>query len=165
EPDPPYAYLHPDGTPLVIWRDPARTAAEIRRFCPADATAYLQFAGLLKAFLAIAVPAMRTDVTRPSVGELARIAGAALKSRRQLGDIVGLLSASALQAVDERFTHPVVRSALLGLAAGAAPVHSEASAMSFLLLGLLHGYGVSRPVGGMQSLANALAASFLSRGG
>ena len=59
-------YLHPDGTPLVIWRDPARTAAEIRRFSPDDARAYLELAELLSAFLAIAVPAMRTDVTRPA---------------------------------------------------------------------------------------------------
>jgi phytoene dehydrogenase-like protein len=161
----PYAYLHPDGTPLVIWRDPARTAAEIRRFSPDDARAYLELTELLSAFLAIAVPAMRTDVTRPAPMELVRIARAVAKNRRQLGEIVGLVTASATQAVDERFSHPVVRAALLGLAAGAGPVQNEASAMSFLLLGLLHGFGVSRPVGGMQSLVDALAASFRSYGG
>ena len=31
ETDAPYAYLHPDGTPLVIWRDPTRTAEHVRR--------------------------------------------------------------------------------------------------------------------------------------
>jgi phytoene dehydrogenase-like protein len=165
ETDAPYAYLHPDGTPLVIWRDPARTAEEIRRFCPSDADAYLEFTDLLSAFLAIAVPAMRSDITRPAPRELARIARAVVKNRKQLSGVVGLVTASALQAVDERFTHPVVRAALLGLAAGAGPVENDASAMSFLLLGLLHDYGVGRPVGGMQSLVDALTASFCSHGG
>ena len=165
ETDAPYAYLHPDGTPLVIWRNPRRTAEEIRRFCPADADAYLELTELLSAFLAVAVPAMRTDVTRPAPREVARIALAVAKNRKLGGDMLGLVTASAMQAVDERFAHPVVRSALLGLAAGAGPVEADASAMSFLLLGLLHGYGVGRPVGGMQSLVEALAASFRSHGG
>jgi phytoene dehydrogenase-like protein len=165
ETDAPYAYLHPDGTALVIWRDARRTADEIRRFCPADADTYLELTDLLSAFLAIAVPAMRTDVTRPAPREIARIALGVAKNRKRGGDMLGLVTASAMQAVDERFTHPVVRSALLGLAAGAGPVCNDASAMSFLLLGLLHGYGVSRPVGGMQSLVDALAASFRSHGG
>jgi phytoene dehydrogenase-like protein len=165
ETEAPYAYLHPDGTPLVIWRDPTRTAEEIRRFCPPDADAYLEFTDLLSAFLAIAVPGMRIDITRPAPRELARIARAVVKNRKQLSGVVGLVTASAVQAVDERFTHPVVRAALLGLAAGAGPVENDASAMSFLLLGLLHDYGVSRPVGGMQSLVDALTASFRSHGG
>lgn len=44
-------------------------------------------------------------------------------------------------------------------------MESEASAMGFLLLGLLHGYGVSRPVGGMQTLVDALATSYRAHGG
>src|SRR5206468_3777023 len=38
---PGYVYLDPDGTSLVFWRDPQKTAAEIRRFSPKDAEAFL----------------------------------------------------------------------------------------------------------------------------
>ncbi|WP_009478461.1 NAD(P)/FAD-dependent oxidoreductase [Rhodococcus sp. JVH1] len=165
ESDATYAYLHTDGRSLVFWRDPKRTAADIRRFSADDADAYIEFTDLLRAFLAVAVPAMRMDPLRPDPKELRRILTAAIGNRRHVNDLVGLATASAVQIVAERFEHPAVRSALLGLAAGAGPVAADGSAMSFVLVGLLHEYGVSRPAGGMQSLIDAVAASFRESGG
>src|ERR1700689_1957497 len=38
---PVYVYLHPDGGWLVFWRDPEKTAGEIRRFSEHDADEFL----------------------------------------------------------------------------------------------------------------------------
>ncbi|MDJ0441203.1 phytoene desaturase family protein [Rhodococcus qingshengii] len=165
ETDAAYAYLHADGSSIVIWRDPERTASEIRRFSPADADAYLKFTKMLKALLAVGVPVMRTDLSHPEIGEIRRVLGAVVGNRRQIGEMVALVVTSAVQAVAERFSHPAVRAALIGLAAGAGPVEADGSGMAFLLLGLLHEYGVSRPIGGMQTLVNSLASSFQASGG
>lgn len=42
DPDPVAHVAFPDGDHLTMWLDRERTAAEIARFCPADATAYLR---------------------------------------------------------------------------------------------------------------------------
>src|SRR5581483_4954494 len=56
ESDPPYIYLHPDGSSIAYWRDARRTAEEIRRFSRVDAAAYLELAELLEVLLAFAGP-------------------------------------------------------------------------------------------------------------
>jgi phytoene dehydrogenase-like protein len=38
--DPWGAYLNPDGASIALWRDPARSVDEIRRFSSRDATAF-----------------------------------------------------------------------------------------------------------------------------
>jgi phytoene dehydrogenase-like protein len=47
KPDPSYVALHPDGATLALWRDPARTAAEIDRFSRRDAQEFTEFVRLL----------------------------------------------------------------------------------------------------------------------
>src|SRR5438093_241827 len=42
EVDPPYVAPLPDGSTLAFWRDPIRTADELRRFSKRDARAYLR---------------------------------------------------------------------------------------------------------------------------
>jgi phytoene dehydrogenase-like protein len=44
--DPCYAYLHLEGDSFAFWRDPQRTAQEIRHFSRADGETYLEFARL-----------------------------------------------------------------------------------------------------------------------
>jgi phytoene dehydrogenase-like protein len=150
---------------LVFWRNPERTAREIEAFSARDAHAYREFAALLHSVVGVAIPMMRSDLRRPSGRELLKAVVAAGRGRRHLGDMVTLATSSAAQIVDERFEHPIVRSALLNLAAGGGSIVAEGSGVLFLLLGLLHDYGVSRPVGGIQALVNALAASIESSGG
>jgi phytoene dehydrogenase-like protein len=163
--DPAYAYLHHDGTALVLWRDAEQTAREIARFSPADSRAYLEFVRVLEGLLAVALPMMRTNPLRPAPREVARAVRGLAQHRRRLADIGALAAASAEQVVAERFEHPVVASAVLNLAAGAGPTNAEGSGLSFLLLGLLHVVGISRSVGGMQGFADALATSVQASGG
>jgi len=165
EPDPPYAFLHPEGETVLIWRDPARTAKDIARFSEADSRAYLKLVETMTGMVELALPLMRSNPLRPSPPELARLLRAGVRHRRVLGELGTLATATCEQAVAERFEHPVTQSAMLALAAGAGPVDLEGSATSFLLLGLLQRVGVSRPVGGMQRFTDALVASLRASGG
>jgi phytoene dehydrogenase-like protein len=164
EPDPTYAYLGTDGEVLPFWRDRERTVAEITRLSAADGRAYAELSAMLEALVAIALPMMRTEILRPEPRELARAARSALRHRQTLGEIASLACVSAEQAIAERFGHPVVKDALMTLAAGAGPTNADGSALSLLLLGLLHAVGIGRPIGGMQKLADALSASARAAG-
>ena len=70
-PDPPYAYLHPDGASLCIWRDPVKTAEEIKYFSPKDAKAYIEFINSISLMMEGVLRFMGTHPTRPNLLELA----------------------------------------------------------------------------------------------
>lgn len=165
KPDPSYVSLHPDGATLALWRDPRRTAAEIEKFSKADAREFLEFMSLLDRVITTALPVMGADTARPSPGLILNTVRATWRNRSHLSDMVALLTGSASQAVAERFEHPVVRGALLNMAAGAGPVDLPGSGLGFLLLALVSRVGVGRPVGGMQSLTNALIHRLEADGG
>ncbi|HVV74403.1 MAG TPA: NAD(P)/FAD-dependent oxidoreductase [Mycobacteriales bacterium] len=165
KPDPSYVSLAPDGSTLALWRDPRRTASEIAAYSRADAEEFLEFMSLLDRVITTALPLMGIDTARPSPRLVMKTAREGFRNRKSLSDIVALLSGSASQAVDERFDHPVVKGALLNLAAGAGPVDVRGSGVGFLLLALISRVGVGRPVGGMQSLTEALVGCLESHGG
>jgi phytoene dehydrogenase-like protein len=165
KPDPSYVSLHPDGSSLAIWRDHARTAAEIEQYSRADARAFLEFTDLLDVMIGAILPVLGVDFGRPDPKALWASAKVAVKNRSRLGDIAALLTGSATAATEERFEHPVTKGALVNLAAGAGPVDQPGSGLGFILLALLGRVGAGRPIGGMQSLTNALVASVRSRGG
>ncbi len=165
DPDPSYAYLAPEGESIVFWRDAAKTADEIRRYSPADARAYLEFANTLDALLSIALPMMRTDPRRPSFKELFHTVRSSISHRSRLGELGALALCSADQAVAERFDHPFVVGALLGLAGGVGPIDPDGSGLAHIIIALLHRVGVGRPVGGMQTLADSLKKCLCEAGG
>jgi phytoene dehydrogenase-like protein len=165
KPDPGYVSLHPDGSSLAIWRDKARTAAEIERYSRADARAFLEFTDLLDVLIGAILPVLGVDFGRPDPRALWASTKVAARNRTRLGDIAALLTGSATVAAEERFEHPVTKGALVNLAGGAGPVDQPGSGLGYILLALLGRVGVGRPVGGMQSLTNALVASFRASGG
>ena len=77
--DPGYACLDADGGSFAIWRDPRRTADEIRRFSGQDADSYLDLVRLADAALDIAGPMLLTNPTRPSGRSLWSAARSALR--------------------------------------------------------------------------------------
>jgi phytoene dehydrogenase-like protein len=165
KPDPSYVSLHPDGSSVAIWRDRARTAAEIERYSHADARGFLEFTDLLDVMIGAILPVLGVDFGRPDPKALWASTKVAAKNRTRLGDVAALLTGSATAAAEERFEHPVTKGALVNLAAGAGPVDQPGSGLGYILLALLGRVGAGRPIGGMQSLTNALVASFRARGG
>ncbi|GAA7766926.1 dehydrogenase [Cupriavidus sp. SHE] len=162
---PGYVYLHPDGTSLVFWRDPEKTAAEIRRYSERDAEAFLAFMKVVNAFIDMAVPMMRVDPTEFNLGAKFTAFRAALRNRRLKPELMALLTGSAYQAAIERFEHPITISAMCCLTGLAGSITSDGSGIYYALLGFLHRFGVGRVVGGMQSLSNAMASRLSELGG
>ncbi len=162
---PGYVYLHPDGQSLVFWRDPLKTAAEIRRYSAVDANAFLEFMKVLDAFMDMAVPMMRVDPARTNLGAKLTALRAVLKNRKLKPEIMSLMSGSALQATKERFRHPVVVSAMCCLTGAAGPIMNDGTGIYFALLGFLHRFGVGRVVGGMHRLTQAMAGRLQELGG
>jgi phytoene dehydrogenase-like protein len=165
KPDPSYVSLHPDGSSLAIWRDHARTAAEIEQYSRADARAFLEFTDLLEVMIGAILPVLGIDFGRPDPKALWASTKVAAKNRGRLGDIVALLTGSATAATEERFEHPITKGAMVNLAAGAGPVDQAGSGLGFILLALLGRVGAGRPIGGMQSLTKALVAGLRASGG
>ncbi len=162
---PGYVYLHPDGNSLVFWRDPQKTAEEIRRFSAKDAQAFLDFMKVLDAFMDMAVPMMRVDPTRFNFGAKFEALRAVLSNIKLKPEIVALMTGSAYQAALERFEHPVTISAMCCLVGAAGPITNDGTGIYFILLGFLHRFGVGRVVGGMQQLTNAMALRLKELGG
>lgn len=162
---PGYVYLHPDGTSLVFWRDPEKTAQEIRRYSQKDAESFLAFIKIVLAFIDMAVPMMRVDPAEGNLGARFEALRAALRNRRLKPELMALLTGSAYQAALEHFEHPVTISAMCSLTGLAGPITADGSGIYYALLGFLHRFGVGRVVGGMQTLSNAMAARLRELGG
>jgi phytoene dehydrogenase-like protein len=165
EVDPPLAYLADDGASLAFWRNPARTAEEIRSFSPSDAEAFLRLSRTLDAALDVALPVMGTNPRRPEGRALARLVKAAGRHWGALKDLSSLFVSSTSEFVDERFRHPIVRDALIATASTVTPPLEDGGAIPLLFLAFLHRVGASRLVGGMQALPDALTRALEAMGG
>jgi len=163
--DPSYVYLHPDGASIAVWRDPRRTAEEIRRFSPADADAYLEYSRFLEALSELALPFMRMNPARPGLAGLRTLAASALRQRRELRRFGDFLLASGEESIEQRFGHPVTQALLYCLGAGANPIEAAGTSVTHLFLALVRQGGASRPVGGMQAVPETLASRLRTVGG
>lgn len=165
EMSPAYAYLHPDGSSLVFWRDPHKTAAEIRRYSEKDAESFLRLMQVVNLFIDLAVPMMRVDPAKKNLLAKLRVLRTALLGRKLRPELMALVTSSAYGATLENFEHPVTVSAMCALTGAAGPITAEGSGIYYVLLGFLHRFGVGRVVGGMQALPDALESRLKELGG
>ena len=127
---PAYAYLHPDGGSIVFWRDPEKTAAEIRRFKP-EVLVYLmpvrplsavrrdnwffRLAAGVKRIIGLPGPAELTRVQDPVTGLYESEASRLARTVAALGDA----AISNLASWDLRLTseeREIAQNSLEGLA-------------------------------------------------
>jgi phytoene dehydrogenase-like protein len=165
DPDPSYAYLHPDGNSIAVFRDPRRTAHDMERLSRADGKAYLEFAKLLDALVDIGLPVMLNDPGRWKLGDLVKMIGALIRNRRLKNELTALTTGTADQIACEWFEHPASIALMTGIAAGAGPIDDDGNAAAYMIFGMLHRVGVGKPIGSMQSFSNALGSAFKESGG
>jgi phytoene dehydrogenase-like protein len=163
--DPAYIAPLPDGSTLAFWRDPVRTADEIRRFSPKDARAYLRFLEMQEAGMQAGIPYILGDPTRPGAKTIAAGIGSAARHPRHLANLARMVAGSAADAIDARFEHEIVRGGLLSLAAVGAPVTHKGSGINAMFPVIVGRAGVSRPVGGTQVLPDSLVRCLEDHGG
>jgi len=152
--DPPHAILDPDGGSIAMWRDPKRTADEMRRFSTHDADAYLDLLRTLDAGLDMAAPMLASSVVPPTPASLAAGAVGVAKGVRHIPDLMGILTSTVAEVVSERFRHPLVQGLLAAQVQGLTQPGSGATCT---LYPWMHRFGSGRPVGGTGAIADALA--------
>ncbi|MBH0776741.1 phytoene desaturase family protein [Nocardia bovistercoris] len=162
--DPAHFQLAADGSSLGLWRDPRKTADELRRFSQRDATALLELYEVIDAAVAIGLPMMQTNVTRPELTKVFKALKATAKNYRQLVNIGRWMASSQAEAIEESFEHDMIRAPLL-TSLPFMPFDADLSGWSLIYLGVLSRYGVAMFHGGTGSLPKALIASIESNGG
>lgn len=164
DPDPSYAYLHPDGQSIALFRDYRRTADDIARIHPADGKQYLKFMQLMDALMDIGFPMMQAEPGRPDFKNLGKMIGSAVRNVRLKDQLVALSKATSDQVACEWFEHPATIALLNGIAAGAGPVDEDGNAAAYMIFAVTHRLGTGKPVGSLQSFADAMARSITESG-
>src|SRR5262249_31366979 len=101
--DPFHVHLDPDGPSLAFWKDPARTADELKYFSQKDARAWLEFTQQLDAAMDLALPFMNGHPTRPSGRAILNAIPVAARRRKDLQPLVSFLTRSHAEIITERF--------------------------------------------------------------
>ena len=164
EADPYHVHLEPEGPSLAFWKDPRRTADEIRYFSARDAEAFLRFARMLDAAIDIGLPLMLGHPTRPAAGTLARTLARAARHRSELAPIARFAVGGHKELVEEWFDYPLLRAALAAM----PPFEwmtQDGSGWALIYLGLCHRIMNMRFQGGSVALPRALAAALATSGG
>ena len=163
--EPPHVQLGPEGESLACWwKDPRRTADEIRYFSPKDAEAWLELSRTIEVALDIGLPYFLTSPTRPAPGAVLKMIGKAIRGRKQFGSIGRWVVASQAEAIEERFEHPLVRAPLTcGLPF--MDFKADASGWSLIYIGVVQRYGLTMFEGGTGSFPKALIRCLEASGG
>lgn len=164
DPDPTYAYLHPDGSSVCLFRDAARTADDMARLDREDGKNYLKFLKLLDALMDIGFPLMKAEPGRPDMGNLSKMVGAAVRNVKLKNELQILANGTADQIACEWFRHPANVALLTNTAAGAGPVDDDGNAAAYMILAVIHRLGTGKPIGSLQAFADALARSVQASG-
>src|SRR5206468_12495525 len=107
---------------LAFWRDPRRTADEIRRFSARDAATYLELMRVFDHVADAALPLIATNPARPAPRDLLRALRGAARHPRSVAAVAGLATASSAQAIQERFEHPIVQSGIAMITNFGSPI-------------------------------------------
>jgi phytoene dehydrogenase-like protein len=165
------------GQPLIVWRDPARTAQALRDISPADADAWIPFTELIgkaSALLEAAWPLTPPDITGSHFSDLWSSLKLGLKLRglgkKDMAEVMHILPMSVFELLEEWFGNDLVRGTLA--ASAVSGLHQGPMAGGTVYTLLHHhvgaGSGVIRPVqrvrGGIGSLGTALAAACRQHG-
>lgn len=162
--DPAHYQLAADGSSLALWRDPRKTAEELKRFSHKDAQAYLDLFRVIDAAVQIGLPLMQTSPVRPEINKVLKAAKAIVKGRSELLAIGRWMAASQTEAIEESFESDMIRAPLL-IALPFMQFDQDLSGWSLIYLGVLSRYGVGMFHGGTGALPKALIASIESNGG
>jgi phytoene dehydrogenase-like protein len=162
--DPAHVHLGFDGESIAMWRDPRRTADEIRHFSKKDADAYIELCRIIKVAVDIGLPLMQTNAVRPSAKALAKTLQALGRGRHELRDIGRWVTASQREVIEERFEHDMVRGPLT---ANLPFMHFDAdlSGWSLIYLGVLERVGVAMFEGGTGAFPASLIRCLADAGG
>ena len=162
--DPAHVQLNYDGSSLALWRDPRRTAEELKHFSPRDADALLDLYRVIDAAVAVGLPLMQTHPTRPALSAVLKTAKAAVQGRREMRAVANWATSSHAEALDEYFESDVIKAALM-IGLPFMPFNADLGGWALIYLGVLSKYGVAMFEGGTGSFPKALIQCIQDHGG
>ncbi|WP_354700210.1 hypothetical protein DSM112329_00475 [Paraconexibacter sp. AEG42_29] len=162
--DPAHVHLGFEGESIAMWRDPQKTADEIRHFSRKDADSYIKLCDIIRTAVNIGIPAMQTSAVRPEPKVILKALKEAAKGRKELGEIARWVTASQREVIEEWFEHDMVRGPLT-TNLPFMQFDADLSGWSLIYLGVLEKVGVAMFEGGTGSFPKALIRCLESYGG
>jgi phytoene dehydrogenase-like protein len=157
----PYAMIFEDQTTLVAYKDLDRTCEGIAKLSAKDAETYRAFATKSIAMAPLMFAGMY--VPPPPLGAFF----AMLDQSEEGQEILDAMQRSSLEIANQLFENEKVKIWLLRLISENLQMPDELGTGfgMFLMPGLMHGFGVSQPVGGSGKLSEALVRCIEHYGG
>lgn len=157
----PYAMIFEDQTTLVAYQDLDKTCEGIAKLSPKDAETYRRFAQRAIAMLPMFGAGMYTPPM--PMGAFFAMMDQSDEGR----EVLDAMQRSSLEMANQSFENEKVKIWLLRLVSENLQCPDELGTGfgMFLMPGLMHGYGVSQPVGGSGKLTEALVKCIEHYGG
>src|SRR5580693_6373370 len=160
-PDSPMMSVFEDGATLALYRDPAKSAAQIAKFSKRDAQAFLRLSAQAATWLPMLVSTLYTPPAPQGAGF------AFLDQSREGREFWRAMQMSSHDVLADYFEHDRVRAHFARVAGEnlVSPDEKATGLGVFVFLGFLEAYGFGVPVGGSGKLSEALTRSIEDRGG
>ena len=157
----PYAMIFPDQTTLVAYQDLDKTCEQIARISARDAETYRRFAKRAMAML----PMFSSGLYAPPTPMGAFVS--MLDSNEDGREILEAMQRNSLEIANQSFESERVKVWLLRLVSENLQMPDELGTGFglYLMPGLMHGFGVSQPVGGSGKLSESLVRCIEHYGG
>jgi phytoene dehydrogenase-like protein len=162
--DPFHVHLDSDGASLAFWKDPARTADELKYFSQRDARAWLEFARQLDAAMDLALPFMNGHPTRPSGRAILNAIPVAARRRKDLRPLMSFLTRSHAEIITERFDTPLLRGALASMPPFCW-MTQDGTGWALIYIAMCMRTNSARMAGGSGAMPAAMQRSFEAHGG
>lgn len=162
--DPFHVHLDSDGASLAFWKDPARTADELKYFSQKDSRAWLEFARQLDAAMDLALPFMNGHPTRPSGRAILNAIPVAARRRKDLRPLMSFLTRSHAEIITERFDTPLLRGALASMPPFCW-MTQDGTGWALIYIAMCMRTNSARMAGGSGAMPAAMQRSFEAHGG
>ncbi len=158
---PSVSVVFPDDTYIALYRDLDRTCESIAKFSVHDAEAYRKFAKWAQPLLGMLMQGFFAPPA-PYGGLFAQ-----LDQQGQGQDLIRALQMSSLDIIDDWFEDDCVKATLARFVSEVivSPDDIGTGAFFFIMVPLLHTYGMALPVGGSGALSEALKRCIEANGG
>ncbi|KAL9566984.1 hypothetical protein ACKAV7_008753 [Fusarium commune] len=158
--EPAYAIIFEDGV-LPLYHDMNRTVDTITDFSnEEEGQAYLKFATLASKFVELAMPSMFVPPSETPLD---------LLGHPEIAEAVEFAAKNcSLDVVDQYFKNPTVKVAILRFVTEVQLAHPKTlgtGLMAYLVIGLLHMYGLAVPQGGGSAFTAAVLRAIEAHGG
>jgi phytoene dehydrogenase-like protein len=162
--DPFHVHLDPEGPSLAFWKDPMRTAEELKYFSRKDAKAYIEFTNSCDAAMDLTLPFMNGHPTHPSGKAILNAIPVAVRRRKELAPLMSFLTRSHAEIITERFDSPLIRGALASMPPFCW-MTQDGTGWALIYIAMCHRTNSSRFAGGSGQLPAAIQRSFEASGG